>query len=71
MGHQSQFHKNGEIEMGKGIFKANSIASFSTQGRYDLYDIRKFNQVFLRIKINESNDVNAIFAVIKALNFNF
>ena len=41
MGHQSQFHKNGEIEMGKGIFKANTIASFSTQGRYDLYDVRK------------------------------
>ena len=35
------------------------------------HDIRKFNQVLLRIKINESNDMNAIFAVIKALNLNF
>ena len=43
MGHQSQFHKLGEVEMGKGISKAKSIASFSTQGRYDLYDIRKNN----------------------------
>lgn len=43
MGHQSQFHKYGEIEMAKGIFEADSIASFSTQGRYDLYDVRKAN----------------------------
>ena len=43
MGHQSQFHKLGEIEMAKGISQASSIASFSTQGRFDLYDIRKSN----------------------------
>ena len=43
MGHQSQFHKLGEIEMAKGISLASSIASFSTQGRFDLYDIRKSN----------------------------
>lgn len=43
MGHQSQFHKSGEIEMAKGVSLANSIASFSTQGRFDLYDIRKSN----------------------------
>ena len=41
MGHQTQFHKNGEEEMGKGIDEINSIAFFSTQGRISLNDIRK------------------------------
>ena len=44
MGHQTQFHKNGEEEMGKGIDKINSIAFFSTQGRISLNDIRKKNK---------------------------
>jgi (S)-2-hydroxy-acid oxidase len=44
MGHQTQFHKNGEIEMGKGIENINSIAFFSTQGRISLDDIRKKNK---------------------------
>ena len=35
--------------MGKGIFKANTIASFSTQGRYDLYDVRKSSPKLLFI----------------------
>ena len=44
MGHQTQFHKNGEEEMGKGIDEINSIAFFSTQGRISLNDIRKKNK---------------------------
>ena len=41
MGHQTQFHKNGEIETALGVEKAKSIAFFSTQGRISLNDIRK------------------------------
>ena len=44
MGHQTQFHKNGEIEMGKGIEDVNTIAFFGTQGRISLDDIRKKNK---------------------------
>lgn len=44
MGHQTQFHRDGEIEMGKGIDKINSIAFFGTQGRISLDDIRKKNK---------------------------
>jgi isopentenyl diphosphate isomerase/L-lactate dehydrogenase-like FMN-dependent dehydrogenase len=44
MGHQTQFHKNGEIETALGVEKAKSIAFFSTQGRISLNDIRKKNK---------------------------
>tara|TARA_Y100000590_G_scaffold282181_1_gene317415 strand:+ start:2356 stop:3387 length:1032 start_codon:yes stop_codon:yes gene_type:complete len=44
MGHQTQFHKDGEIETAKGVAKANTIAFFGTQGRISLDDIRKKNK---------------------------
>jgi (S)-2-hydroxy-acid oxidase len=44
MGHQTQFHKNGEIETALGVNKANTISFFSTQGRMSLEDIRKKNK---------------------------
>ena len=44
MGHQSQFHKLGEIEMAKGIEKYGSIGFFSTQSRYDFHLIREKNK---------------------------
>jgi len=43
MGHQTQFHHRGEIEVAKGVNKINSISFFSTQGRMSLIDIRKNN----------------------------
>ena len=43
MGHQTQFHLNGEIETAKGINKINSLGFFSTQGRMSLNDIRNKN----------------------------
>lgn len=43
MGHQTQFHRDGEIEMCKGIKSSNTISFFSTQGRISLKDIRKRN----------------------------
>lgn len=43
MGHQAQFHKQGEIEMAKGISECNTIGFFSTQSRYTLEEIRKKN----------------------------
>lgn len=44
MGHQTQFHKNGEIEMCKGSSNSNIISSFGTQSRMKLDDIRKKNK---------------------------
>lgn len=44
MGHQTQFHKNGEIETCMGVTAANSISFFSTQGRISLDDIRFKNK---------------------------
>ena len=41
MGHQTQFHRDGEIEMCKGVKSSNTISFFSTQGRISLKDIRK------------------------------
>ncbi len=41
MGHQTQFHKNGEIEMAKGAVKEDILSTFTTQGRIDLPDIVK------------------------------
>ena len=43
MGHQTQFHKNGEIETASGVKNVNTISFFSTQGRISLKDIRKKN----------------------------
>ena len=43
MGHQTQFHRDGEIEMCKGVNSSNTISFFSTQGRIALKDIRKKN----------------------------
>jgi len=43
MGHQAQFHKDGEVEMAKGVNLANSISFFSTQSRYTFNEIRKKN----------------------------
>ena len=43
MGHQTQFHKKGEIETAKGAEIINTISFFSTQGRMSLKDIRKNN----------------------------
>lgn len=47
MGHQTQFHKNGEIETAKGAYRAGALSFFGTQGRISLKDIRKEN-----IKLN-------------------
>ncbi|MDC3152581.1 alpha-hydroxy-acid oxidizing protein [Pelagibacteraceae bacterium] len=44
MGHQTQFHKLGEIEVAKGVSEMNSISFFGTQGRMSLDDIRKKNK---------------------------
>ncbi len=44
MGHQTQFHRNGEIETCKGASKSNIICSFGTQSRMKLDDIRKNNK---------------------------
>ena len=40
MGHQTQFHTNGEIEMSKGTYKAGILSTFTTQGRIDLNEIK-------------------------------
>jgi isopentenyl diphosphate isomerase/L-lactate dehydrogenase-like FMN-dependent dehydrogenase len=44
MGHQTQFHKDGEIKTFMGVSSANSISFFSTQGRISLDDIREKNK---------------------------
>jgi len=44
MGHQTQFHKDGEIETARGVEKENTVAFFRTQGRISLDDIRKKNK---------------------------
>ena len=43
MGHQTQFHKNGETETAKGAEKSSVLSFFGTQGRISLADIRKKN----------------------------
>ena len=43
MGHQTQFHREGEIETAKGISSINSVGVFGTQGRMSLDDVRKNN----------------------------
>ena len=40
MGHQTQFHKNGEIEMSRGSKKYGTLSFFSTQGRIKLSEIK-------------------------------
>jgi len=44
MGHQTQFHKKGEIETAKGVNAAKTASFFATQGRMSLDDIRKNNK---------------------------
>ena len=44
MGHQTQFHRNGEIETCGGVLKSDLISSFGTQSRMSLDDIRKSNK---------------------------
>lgn len=44
MGHQTQFHKNGEIEMCHGAELSEVIASFGTQSRIKLDEIRNKNK---------------------------
>jgi len=44
MGHQTQFSKNGEIDMAKGLEMSKTVAFFSTQGRISLDKIRKKNK---------------------------
>ncbi len=44
MGHQTQFHKLGEIEMAKAICKINTIGFFSTQGRHSFEKISNLNK---------------------------
>ncbi len=41
MGHQTQFNKFGEIETSKGTNKYGTLSFFSTQGRFDLEEIKK------------------------------
>ena len=40
MGHQTQFHKNGEVETSKGSKKYGTLSFFSTQGRIKLNEIK-------------------------------
>lgn len=44
MGHQAQFHKNGEIEMALGIKASNTLGVFSTQSR------TSFNEILTKSK---------------------
>ena len=44
MGHQTQFHYDGEIETCKAFNKTNRLAFFGNQGRISLEDIRKSNK---------------------------
>ena len=44
MGHQTQFHKLGEMETAKGAKKANILSYFGTQGRMSIGDISKKNK---------------------------
>lgn len=76
MGHQTQFHKHGEIEMCKGTEKFNIPVSFTTQGRTPLDLIKKNtnqknliwqfflfgdkNWILEQIRIAEKNDCIAI-----------
>lgn len=41
MGHQTQFHKNGEAELAAGTKSENILLCFSTQGRMSLKQIKK------------------------------
>tara|TARA_B100000579_G_scaffold432158_1_gene448510 strand:+ start:1234 stop:2271 length:1038 start_codon:yes stop_codon:yes gene_type:complete len=44
MGHQTQFHRKGEIETAKGAIDANIINFFGTQGRMKLSDVINNNK---------------------------
>ncbi len=82
MGHQTQFHKNGEVEVAKSFEKINSIGFFGTQGRMSLNDIRKNNKkaklgwtifpfgnkewILKQIRSSEDNNCSAISLCIDA-----
>ncbi len=82
MGHQTQFHKLGEIEVAKGIELVNTIGFFGTQSRMSLDDIRKHNKktklawtifpfgdkswILKQIKSSEKNKCKAIAICIDA-----
>ena len=82
MGHQTQFSKNGEIDMAKGIDISKTIAFFGTQSRMSLDDIRKHNKktklawtifpfgdkswILKQIKSSEKNKCKAIAICIDA-----
>ena len=82
MGHQTQFHKLGEIEVAKGINSVNTIGFFGTQSRMSLDDIRKNNKnakiawtifpfgdknwILKQIKSSERNKCKAIAVCIDA-----
>ena len=42
MGHQTQFHKFGEIETAKGAYNANVLNFFGTQSRMKLDEIKSY-----------------------------
>lgn len=44
MGHQTQFHKYGEIETAKGARNANILSFYGTQGRMSISDIKNNNK---------------------------
>lgn len=44
MGHQTQWHKNGEIEMARGLNSKKILTFFGTQSRISLKDIRASNK---------------------------
>jgi len=52
MGHQTQFHPKGELEIAKGMYNADIIGSFTTQGRHS------FDQI-----IDKYKNINAIWQI--------
>jgi len=44
IGHQTQWHKDGELEMAKGLNSTKTLAFFSSQGRFSLKEIRQKNK---------------------------
>lgn len=76
MGHQTQFHYLGELELAKGLKTKDNIASFTTQGRHSFEQIKKkypniksiwqifpfgdLNWIEKQIKIAEKNNAIAI-----------
>lgn len=44
IGHQTQWHKDGELEMAKGLELSKTLGFFSSQGRFSLREIRQKNK---------------------------